>query len=255
MKSRIHIGHVPFDPLTRAEALSAIDQLAAAGHGGYIVTPNIDHIVMAQHDHDVRAVYADAAVSLADGQPVVWLSRLFGMPVPERVSGSDLIEPLMAMAAARRYPVYLFGARPAVSAEASRRLRARYPQLSIAGRNTSEWSVDDTTAPEDSPVVRAVHASGARIVVLALGCPKQELWMARHAAALAPAVAIGLGASLDFVAGTVTRAPWWVSAAGLEWLFRLVQEPRRLAHRYLVRDLQIVPIVARQFHQLAFRKD
>jgi N-acetylglucosaminyldiphosphoundecaprenol N-acetyl-beta-D-mannosaminyltransferase len=255
MKTRTHIGHVPFDRLTRAEALSAIDHLAAAGHGGYIVTPNIDHIVMAQHDHNVRAVYGTAALSLADGQPIVWLSRLFGTPVPERVSGSDLIEPLMAMAAAQRYPVYLFGARPSVSAEASRRLRARYADLSIVGRNTGMWSIDDTTAPEDSPVVRAVHASGARVVVLALGCPKQELWMARHAAALAPAIAIGLGASLDFVAGAVTRAPGWVSAAGLEWLFRLVQEPRRLAHRYLVRDLQILPIVARQFHQLAFRKD
>jgi N-acetylglucosaminyldiphosphoundecaprenol N-acetyl-beta-D-mannosaminyltransferase len=255
MKSRTHIGHVPFDRLTRSEALSAIDQLAAAGRGGYIVTPNIDHIVMAQHNPEVRAVYETAAISLADGQPVVWLSRLFGQPVPERVSGSDLIEPLMAMAADQGYPVYLFGASPAVSAEASRRLRTRYPRLSIVGRNTEMWSVDDTTAPEDSPVVQAVRASGARVVVLALGCPKQELWMARHAAALAPAVAIGLGASLDFVAGAVTRAPGWVSAAGLEWLFRLVQEPRRLAHRYLVRDVQILPIVARQFHQLAFRKD
>ena len=255
MNSRTHIGHVPFDSLTRHDALTKIDDLVAEGHGGFVVTPNIDHIVMAHHDPEVRVVYQDAALSLADGQPVVWLSRLFGRPVPERVSGSDLIEPLMAMAASRAYPVFLFGASPAVSAEAARRLQARYPGLVIAGRDTSLWSMDDTTPPEDSPIVRAIHSSGARLVVLALGCPKQERWMARHAAALAPAVAIGLGASLDFVAGAVTRAPGWVSAAGLEWLFRLVQEPRRLAHRYLVRDVQILPIVARQLHQLALRKD
>jgi len=255
MKSQTHIGNVPFDPVTRQDAIAYIDTRIAAGTGGYIVTPNVDHIVMAQRNDALRAVYSGATLSLADGQPVVWLSRLLGMPVPERVSGSDLIDPLMAMAAARQYPVFFFGASPDVSTEAARRLTARHRGLVVAGRDTSVWSSDDTTRPEDSPVVRAIHASGARIVVLALGCPKQELWMARHAAALAPAVAIGLGASLDFVAGAVTRAPGWVSAAGLEWLFRLVQEPRRLAYRYLVRDVQILPIVARQFHHLTFRKD
>lgn len=255
MNTRPHIGQVPFDPITRLDAVDAIDRLIGGQRGGYVVTPNIDHIVMAQHNAALRAVYTNAALSLPDGQPVVWITRLLGTPVPERVSGSDLIDPLMAMAAARQYPVFFFGAQPAVSEEAARRLTLRHPGLAIVGRDTSMWRADDTTPPDQSPVVRAIHASGARLVVLALGCPKQEMWMARHAAALAPAVAIGLGASLDFVAGVVKRAPAWVSAAGLEWAYRLAQEPGRLAYRYLVRDPLIIPIVARQARQLAFRKD
>jgi len=253
MHPRPHVGYVPFDSVTRADAVTAIDRLIARAEGGYVVTPNIDHIVLAQRDPALRPVYAGASLSLADGQPVVWMTRALGRPVPERVSGSDLMAPLMAMAEARRYPVFFFGATPKVSEEAARRLALQYPHLPMAGRDTSQWSVDDPTPPAESPIVRAVHRSGARLVVIALGCPKQELWMARHAAALAPAVAIGLGASLDFVAGAVRRAPAWVSAAGLEWAFRLAQEPGRLASRYLVRDLQIVPIVARQ--ALASRKD
>lgn len=255
MNTRPHIGHVPFDPITRVDAVGAIDRLIAQQRGGYVVTPNIDHIVMAQQKAALRPIYMNASLSLPDGQPVVWMTRLLRTPVPERVSGSDLIEPLMAMAAAKRYPVFLFGAQPAVSEEAARRLTLRHPGLAIVGRDTSMWDANDATPPADSPIVRAIHASGARLVVLALGCPKQEMWMARHAAALAPAVTIGLGASLDFVAGVVKRAPAWVSAAGLEWAYRLAQEPGRLAYRYLVRDPLIIPIVARQARQLAFRKD
>jgi len=252
MNPRLSIGHVPFDLVTRDQALETLDTLLSAGHGGYVVTPNIDHIVMAQRRRDLRPLYRDAALSLMDGQPVAWMARLLGARQATRISGSDLLDPLMALAAARQHPVFLFGARAAVAAEAARRLTRRHPGLRIVGRDSRLWDVDDPTPPEDSPVVAAIRASGARVVVTALGAPKQEIWMARHAAAIAPAIAIGLGASLDFAAGTVSRAPAWISNAGLEWLYRLAQEPGRLAYRYLVRDLQILPIFLRQ---LALRKD
>lgn len=216
----------------------------AAGQGGFVATPNVDHIVLAHGDARLRDAYAQASLSLPDGQLVVWMARLLGSPAPERVSGSDLIGPLMAGAAARNRKVFFFGATEAISREAERRLVARHPGLRVVGRDCSLWSADDTTAPDESGVVRAVRQSGADLVIVALGAPRQELWMARHARALAPAVAIGLGASLDFVAGAVPRAPAWVSDAGLEWLYRLAQEPRRLAYRYLVRDPQILPIFA-----------
>lgn len=249
--SRFSIGHVPFDKITVPQILSSIDRLITSRRGGFIVTPNIDHIVMAQSDGRLRDAYRHARLSLPDGQPVVWMARLLGAGAVQKVSGSDLLDPLMAHAAAQSHPVFFFGASPEASAEAARRLQQRYPTLQIAGRDTSFLSSDDTTRPEDSPVDHAIRASGARIVVVAMGAPKQELWMARHAEALRPAVLLGLGASLDFVAGTVTRAPKWISDAGFEWLYRLAQEPRRLAYRYLVRDLNIVPILARQ---LVFRK-
>jgi N-acetylglucosaminyldiphosphoundecaprenol N-acetyl-beta-D-mannosaminyltransferase len=252
MNPRLSIGHVPFDLVTRDQALATLDTLLSAGRGGYVVTPNIDHIVMAQRRRDLRPLYRDAALSLMDGQPVAWMARMLGARQATRISGSDLLDPLMALAAARQHPVFLFGARAAVAAEAARRLTRRHPGLRIVGRDSRLWDVDDPTPPDDSPVVAAIRASGARVVVTALGAPKQEIWMARHAAAIAPAITIGLGASLDFAAGTVSRAPAWISNAGLEWLYRLAQEPGRLAYRYLVRDLQILPIFLRQ---LALRKD
>lgn len=243
-RHRFTIGRIPIDPVTRAEALAAIDALITRGRGGFVVTPNVDHIVMAHGHEGMRAACAGASLSLADGQPVVWMAKMLGTPVPERVSGSDLIDPLMGYAAARGRRVFFFGTTPAVSHEAERRLVARYPSLRIVGRDCSFWPADDRTAPDASAVVQAVRRSGADLVIVALNAPRQHLWMARHAQALSPAVAIGLGASLDFVAGAVARAPAWVSHAGLEWLFRLAQEPRRLAYRYLVRDPQILPIFA-----------
>jgi len=242
LKKPITSGHVPVDRVTSEDAIWKIDALISVRRGGYVVTPNIDHIVLAARDTRLREAYSRASLSLADGQPVVWMARALGARRQQRASGSDLIDPLMGYAAAHARKVFLFGARPDVAAEAERVLVARHPGLAIVGRDSSFWSPDDQTPPGESPVVQAVRASGANLLVVALGCPKQELWMARHAPALGPTVAVGLGGSLDFVAGAVSRAPSWMSNAGLEWAYRLAQEPRRLAYRYLVRDIQIVPI-------------
>jgi N-acetylglucosaminyldiphosphoundecaprenol N-acetyl-beta-D-mannosaminyltransferase len=241
---RSTIGAVPFDPVTHADALGAIGALVSSGRGGFVVTPNVDHIVLAHRDAELRDAYRRARLSLADGQPVTWMARWLGSPLPERVSGADLIGPLMHQAALRKWNVFLFGASERVSAEAERRLVARHPSLRIVGRDTSSWSPADAEPAGGVDVVRRIRASGAHLVVVALGCPKQELWMARHEHAIAPAVALGLGGSLDFVAGAVPRAPRWMCRVGLEWLYRLAQEPRRLAYRYLVRDPQVVPIFA-----------
>lgn len=234
------IGVVPFDRVTQRDALGAIDRLVAAGEGGYVVTPNVDHVVLAGRDPVLGDVYRRASLSLADGQPILWMTRLLGTPLPEKVSGSDLIGPLMETAAGRGWRVFLFGASEEVSARAERVLRERYPWLRIVGRDSSRW--DPADAASSTPVVEAIRRSAANLVVVALGCPKQELWMARHAAEIRPAVAIGLGGSLDFLAGATRRAPHWVSRSGLEWAYRLAQEPRRLAYRYLVRDAEIVPV-------------
>lgn len=243
--SRAVIGGVPIDAVTHDEALTAIDALITRGAGGYVVTPNVDHIVLANGDERMRSAQAGASLALPDGQPVVWMARLLGHAVPARVSGSDLIWPLLARAAARGWKVFCFGASEAVSREAQRRMLARHPDLRLVGFDCGYWSADDDRAPDESSVVRAVRQSGADLVIVALSAPRQEYWLARHAHALAPAVALGLGASLDFVAGAVDRAPAWVSQAGCEWLYRLVQEPRRLTYRYLVRDARILPIFVR----------
>lgn len=237
---RVGIGAVHFDSITQRGALQAVARLVRAGKGGYVVTPNVDHVVLATRRAELKDVYGGASLSLADGQPILWMARLLGSPLPEKVSGSDLLYPLMTTASREGWRVFLFGATPQVSERAEARLRERNPWLRIVGRDTSVWNPDDPAS--SAAVVEKIRESGADLVVVALGCPKQELWMARHAAQISPAVAIGLGGSLDFAAGAVRRAPGWMARAGLEWAYRLMQEPRRLAYRYLVRDTQIVPV-------------
>lgn len=235
----IHVDVVGFD-----EAIDAIDELVAARRGGYVVTPNVDHVVLAESDPGLRAAYAGASLSLADGMPLLWISRAMGHPLPEKVSGSDLIRPVAQRAAREGWRVYLLGAAPGVGAMAAERLRAENPGLVVAGVDAPPLGFERDPAQLGAVIARA-NAAAPDVVFVALGCPKQELFMASQARELAPAVLLGIGASLDFVAGTIRRAPRWMSRAGLEWLFRLSQDPKRLAHRYLVRDRAIAKIVWR----------
>jgi N-acetylglucosaminyldiphosphoundecaprenol N-acetyl-beta-D-mannosaminyltransferase len=241
LRNTIQLGGLPIDRLTQHTALDAIASLIAAQRGGFVVTPNLDHIALARGDQHLRAAYQDAALSLADGQPLVWGSRLLGTPLPERVAGADLLAPLFARAEQEGWRVFLLGGQEDVSRRAKRMLRARHPRLRLVGRDASYWSPRSTALPENEPTVRAVQRARPDVVIVAYGCPKQERWMHRHAAHLGSAVCLGLGGSLDFYVGAVRRAPAWMSRSGIEWMYRLAQEPRRMAVRYLWRDPQVVP--------------
>lgn len=241
--ARLRVGRLWVDVLTREGALDAIAALVEGGDGGSVFTPNVDHVVTAEHDATFRAAYDSASLSLADGAPVVWASRLLGAPVPEKLSGSDMLLPVARLAAERGWRVYLLGGGPGAAAEAARRL-TRDHGVTIVG-------VDDGFVPRhadparDAPVIARIQAARPDLVFVALGAPKQELFIARALPDIAPAVCIGVGASLDFLAGTVRRAPAWMSRLGFEWLFRLAQEPRRLWRRYLVQDPQFALVVLR----------
>jgi N-acetylglucosaminyldiphosphoundecaprenol N-acetyl-beta-D-mannosaminyltransferase len=229
-------------------ALDAIDRLVSAKQGGTVFTPNVDHVVMAEHDERFRDAYRAAALSLVDGAPVLWASRLLRTPLPQKVSGSDLVMPLMQRAAERGYRVYFLGGAEGVAELARSKLMAALPGLNIVGTDASRISVETDPGGGD-PVVERIREARPDLILVALGAPKQELWSYSRTQALSPAVLIGLGASLDFVAGVQKRAPTWMSKVGLEWLFRLAQEPRRLAGRYLLRDPQFFWILARQLAQ------
>lgn len=243
--STFHIGTLDIDDLTLAEALDAIVALVRAGQGGTVLTPNTDHVVLAEHDARLRDAYAGASLSLVDGTPLLWLSRLLGPRLREKVSGSDLVFPLMARAAADGLRVFLLGGAPGVAERAAEQLRNKLPSLSVVGTLAPTIGLEGTALCPKETLAR-VNAARPDLVLVALGCPKQEIFMRTSAAALRPAVLLGIGASLDFLAGTAHRAPPWVSAAGLEWLYRLGQEPRRLWRRYLVRDPEMLAIAARE---------
>lgn len=246
--SRTQFGHLFADAVTFPEAIGKIIARAKAGVGGYVVTPNVDHVCLAEHHPELVQAYEHAFLALVDGAPLYWFSHVAGRPLPAKISGSDLVLPLLEQAAQHRLRVFFLGARPGVGALAARRIQRRLPQLKMVGTYAPPLGFDHRPA-ELREALEQVRAANPSLVFVALGCPKQELFMMRHWQTLSPAVCIGVGASLDFLAGQATRAPRWVSQLGLEWLFRLIQEPRRLCHRYLVRDREILRILWRSYRQ------
>ncbi len=244
-RRRVRIGPVDIDVLGLAEAVDAIEELVARRRGGMIFTPNVDHVVLADEDPLLREAYAEADLSLVDGVPVMWAARALGSPLPEKVSGSDLVRPLVARAAERGWRVYFLGGRPGVGAKAKGILEREFPGVRIVGVSSPDIDLSRDVS-EQADVIAAVRAAQPDLLFLALGAPKQEIWGRRIRDAVAPAVILGVGASLDFVAGEAKRAPPWMSSIGLEWLYRLAQEPRRMWRRYLVRDPRFLAIVVRQ---------
>ena len=223
-------------------------ELVRRGEGGTVVTPNVDHVVQAQDNPHLRRAYADASLSLVDGVPLLWAARVLGRPLPEKVSGSDLFLPLVARAAVHGMRVFLLGAAPMVASMCARKLRERFDRLTVVGTHSPRLH-HDADASTLGEIIGRVRSASPHIVFVALGCPKQEILMHRIAHDIRPAVLIGVGASLDFVAGTIPRAPRWMSVAGLEWLYRLMREPVRLAPRYLVRDPRFAGIVLDQLRR------
>lgn len=242
--ARIRVGALELDALSMPEAIEAIVRLVREGRGGTVFTPNVDHIVQAQHDVAFREAYSRTTLSLVDGTPVLWAARWLGTPLPEKLSGSDLFEPLIERAAREGLRVVLLGGGPGVAEKAARNLKERLPSLQIV--DTLSPRIGLTPSDEERACVERLAKAKADLIFVCLGAPKQELFSDRNRHVLAPAVLIGFGAAVDFAAGTIPRAPTWMSRAGLEWAFRLAREPRRLAGRYLLRDPEFFKIVALQ---------
>lgn len=242
--ARVRVGALQLDPLNRADAIDAIVRLVREGRGGTVFTPNVDHIVQAQHDAAFREAYDRTTLSLVDGTPVLWAARWLGTPLPEKLSGSDLFDPLIERAAREGFRVVLLGGGPGVAEKAADNLRQRLPTLQIV--DTLAPRLGLTASDEERASVERLAQAKADLIFVCLGAPKQELFSDRNRHVLAPAVLVGFGAAVDFAAGTMPRAPAWMSRAGLEWAFRLGREPRRLAARYLLRDPEFFKIVAQQ---------
>jgi N-acetylglucosaminyldiphosphoundecaprenol N-acetyl-beta-D-mannosaminyltransferase len=206
----------------------------------YVVTPNVDHTLLFQQSEEFRRVYDDAGLVLADGMPVVVASRLLRRPLPERVTGADLVPALFEAAVpARPMRVYLLGAGPGVAARAAAAIVARWPAVQVVGIDSPPLGFEKNEA-ENAAILRRIAAATPDVVVVGLGAPKQELWVHRHRGQIEARVALCVGAAIDFLAGEKPRAPLWMRRFGLEWAHRLGSEPRRLFKRY-ARDAWIFP--------------
>lgn len=239
--------------LTFNELCSQLDSLIASRQGGYVVTPNVDHVCRVTWDESFREAYNDATLTLVDGTIVLWCARLLGVPVKEKLSGSDLVPKLSEFASHRGYSIYFLGAAEGVGAEAAQRLQERFPGFGIAGVYSPPMGFErDERACAD--ILERLRGANADFCFVALGSPKQEVWMRRWSQVEGVPLLIGIGASLDFAAGRVRRAPYLFQICGLEWLWRLALEPRRLWRRYLVDDMKFVPIVMKEAWSRWWRK-
>jgi N-acetylglucosaminyldiphosphoundecaprenol N-acetyl-beta-D-mannosaminyltransferase len=233
---RVSIMGLPIDALTHEQAVDRITAAMALGHGGWVITPNLDIVRQAHRTSANRALFAAADLILADGMPLVWASRLQGTPLPERVPGSDLVWSLPERAARLGAPVFLLGGAPGTAERAADRLMERFPDLKIAGTLSPPMGFERDPA-EVEAVLTTVRLADPRVVLVGLGFPKQEQLIRRLRPVCPHAWFLGVGISLAFLSHDVRRAPRWLQAVGLEWVHRLSQEPARLARRYLIDDL------------------
>lgn len=232
---RVQILNGEFDALSTQETVSWAMRLIHSGQRGYLCTVNVAILMMMRSNDRLRQFIEKAALIVADGQPLVWASHWLSRPLPERVTGIDLIDELSARAAQEGIGIYLLGATPEVIAATAEKLQARYPTLKICGFDDGYFKLDQAEER-----VKAVRESGAQILFVAMGVPRQEQFLEENWAALGVNLAIGVGGSFDVIAGIRHRAPLWIQEVGLEWLYRLLQEPRRLWKRYLITNSQFI---------------
>ncbi len=211
---------VSFDALTFSEAAERIDALLLAHAGGSIVTANPEIVLRCREDGAYRDAVNGADLVLADGVGDLYAAKILNTPLPERVTGADIVPELLHRLASRGGSVFLYGARPGTAERAGERLREQYPCLRIAG--TENGYITD-----ESALFETLGRDDPDLLLLGLGAPRQELWMARHRAEL-PAVMVGVGGLIDVFAGDIPRAPEAWQKLGLEWLYRLLREPKRI---------------------------
>lgn len=243
--ARIKFMNTDIDNLTMAETLNEIDKLIQKKNCSYVVTPNVDHIVRLEKDEELQKVYKNASLILTDGKPLIWISKWYKTPIKEKISGSDLFPKVCELAANKNYTMYLLGAAEGVADTAAKNLMQKYKGVNIVGTYSPPFGFEKDKKELDKikEQIQKVHPD---ILIVGLGCPKQEKFMYHHCKELGVPISFGLGASIDFEAGNIKRAPKWMSNHGLEWLYRFSKEPKRLFKRYFVDDLKIIS-VARKY--------
>jgi N-acetylglucosaminyldiphosphoundecaprenol N-acetyl-beta-D-mannosaminyltransferase len=238
---RVCVDDLTFDKVTMKEAVRRIVRMAKRrDRARYVCTGNLDHLVIADRDPEFRAAYRRADLVVADGAPVIWLSRIAsraaGGPLPERVAGSDLFWELARASGEANLRLFFLGGVPGSAPKAAEIVERRHPSARIAGTYCPPFESFDTK-DEQANIRRIVRQAAPDVLLVAFGAPKQEKWIAANKEALGVPVSIGVGGSFEMAAGMRQRAPAWIQRSGLEWLYRFAQEPRRLFQRYFVDDL------------------
>jgi N-acetylglucosaminyldiphosphoundecaprenol N-acetyl-beta-D-mannosaminyltransferase len=242
--ARIELLGCQVDNLTLEETLQRVEAFIRSGHPHQHVVVNVDKIVKAQQDAELRRIINDCALINVDGMPVVWASRVLGKPLKERVAGVDLFDALMHRAAREGWRVYLLGARAEVVSDVRRIYEQRLPGLRVVGHRDGYWPKD-----EDEQVAQEIAGSGAQLLFVAISSPRKEQFLGRWQATMKVPFAMGVGGTFDVASGRVKRAPLWMQRTGLEWFYRFLQEPRRMFRRYFIDDMAFFGLVWRAWRQ------
>lgn len=240
--SKMKFMNIEIDNFTMEETLDAVDNIIQQNECAYVVTPNVDHIVQLEKDKELQAVYKNASLVLTDGKPLIWISKLYRTPIKEKISGSDLFPLVCKMARDKKYKMFFLGAAEGVADKAAENLKKRFPGLKVVGTYSPQYGFEKDKKMMQE-IIEMIKEKKPDILIVGLGCPKQEKFMYNYCKELQVPISFGLGASFDFEAGNIKRAPKWMSNHGLEWLYRIFQDPKRLAKRYLVDDIAIVKLI------------
>lgn len=250
--NRVKFMNTCIDSLTANEAIDIVEEYIKDGGSHYVVTPNADIVVKMQDNAELLNACNQADLILADGQIVVGLSFFLGSSIKERVPMTDFVWHVLDLAENKGYKVFLFGGMPDILERGKERIMAKYPRLVLAGVYSPPYGFEKDEK-QLSSIVDRLKNSGADILLVFLGCPKQELFLAKYHKEMGIPVSITMGGCIDFIGNDkIKRAPVWMQKVGLEWFFRFMMEPRRLFKRYFVDDMRIFPLALK--YKLGIRK-
>ena len=239
---RMQFLNTHIDNLSMEDAIQEIDKLIREKKHSYVVTPNLDHIVLIEHDELFKEIYDKADLILTDGKPLIWIAKAQGTPIKEKVSGSDLFPKICELAAMKGYSIYILGAAPGVADQAAENLKNKYQGLNIVGTYSPPMGFERNTE-EINFIIDNINQLSPDILAVSLGSPKGEKFIYRIKDKITASLSISIGATIDFEAKKIKRAPKWMSNVGLEWLYRITQDPKRLVKRYFNDAISIVPII------------
>lgn len=227
---------------TMPETVAAIEQMITTDKKSYVVAINVDVVVKIEEDPYLKKVVDNADMVLVDGKPLVWISKLHGKPLKAKISGSDLVPLLCEVAAEKGYRIFIIGGKDGIAEQAKEKLESRLPQIKIVGTYAPPFGFEKNESELDkiNQMISAVHPD---LLIACFGCPKQEKWIYENIEKYDAKVSICAGATVDFLAGRVKRAPRWMREYGLEWFYRFLQEPKRMFRRYFVDDTKIVKLI------------
>lgn len=224
------------------ETIVAIERMIENDKKSYVVAINVDVVMKIEEDSYLKKVVDNADMVLVDGKPLVWISKLQGKPLKAKISGSDLVPLLCEVAAEKGYKIFIIGGKDGIAERAKEKLEKQLPKIEIVGTYAPPFGFEknETELDKINQMISEVHPD---LLIACFGCPKQEKWIYENIGKYDAKVSVCAGATVDFLAGNVKRAPRWMSEHGLEWFYRFLQEPKRMFKRYFIDDVKIVRLI------------